>query len=78
MKTVARIGIGNTWWKRFKYWVLPKLGYCPIHGKRMYKYRKNTSYENEKDNWSRGCIECETASFEYYESLAKEMYSAYE
>lgn len=45
-------------------------GYCDLHGwfKYPYKFRSNTEYINEEDNYETGCHQCEIESNEYWDS----------
>lgn len=53
------------------------LGFCPQHGWFTYpkRYRMNTAYVNDEQNYSIGCKYCQKESYEYYQDLWNTFYS---
>jgi len=53
-------------------------GYCPLHGWFLYpkRYRMNTAYVDDKNNYSIGCKFCQQESYEYYQELWNDYYGS--
>lgn len=72
MKKISKIFLKSFLGKIFIY----IFGYCPVHGwgGKVEKFRMNTAYVKEENNYGYGCKKCQKESYDYYQELWDEYY----